>query len=624
MLENAVQMSPVSLKQTPILSQRLWLLIVPLLLLTTWLTARHLNGAFWVDEVITVERAGAPIHGGPFSPAQIWDKTASDTYDQVPGYFWLVGAWDNLLGWSEFSTRLLSLMAGLLAVAWTYRLGRDLHSPLAGLGAAVSVATSAYFIYYLHEGRVYAIAVLLGAMLIWLYWRVITRRAGWAIQIALMVCAAAVLYSHYFASLLVFSICLYHVLFVPKNHAWWRVVILLGLAGLLFLPWFLTSFDAVQGANRETWRQELSLNVADILNALLNSFADGGLVVLLMVGALAAQIRRPAERYAWFLLIVPIVLALAVNVWLKMLVSSKFLLYMWVPLGLVFGVALYRLKARSLHAALLLIPWILVGVWSSLNWQENPVEYVQWQVLHDQLAGQVQDDDAIVFHLSAGLWDGQHEVTSQHYFYDFPTLPGMLVSWPHDSDVRYLQRLDTIIGEKPRVWSAYNPAQRPARITAFEEAMIERGFANCGSVAQDPEMAVDLFARPPQEMSYRFGGDLYDDGIFMSLLGSISEGSDDTLLIPLGWQQGQHVPLNTYSFAVHILDSSGTLVGQADSGLPPNNDFGCKVVEIPDIVTGEYQVDLVVYAWETGTRLSILNAGQSDDRVNLGTITIDQ
>jgi 4-amino-4-deoxy-L-arabinose transferase-like glycosyltransferase len=209
-----------------------------LLLLVTWLAAMHLNGAFWVDEVITVERAGDPVHGGPFSPTEIWQRTADDTYDQVPGYFWLVAAWDNVLGWSEFSTRLLSLAAGLLAVAWTYRLGRDLHSPLAGLGAAAAAASSAYFIYYLHEGRVYAPAVLLGAATIWLYWQIITRRLGWVTQVALVVCVAAVLYAHYFAALLIFAICLYHLLFVPKNRAWWRVVVLMGWQACCFYPGF--------------------------------------------------------------------------------------------------------------------------------------------------------------------------------------------------------------------------------------------------------------------------------------------------------------------------------------------------------------------------------------------------
>ncbi len=629
-IQDAVQPSPNahgdarSQKAAFIASKRNWLLIIPLLLLVTSLAAQHLNGAFWVDEIITVERAGAPIHGGPFSPAQIWERTADDTYDQVPGYFWLVAAWDNLLGWSEFSTRLLSLVAGLLAVAFTYRLGRDLHSPLVGLGAAAAVASSAYFIYYLHEGRIYALSVLLGAATIWLYWRIITRRSGWAAQIALVLCAAAVLYAHYFAALLIFSICLYHLLFAPKNRAWWRVVVLMGVAGALFLPWFLTAFDAIQGANRETWRQELSLGVPQILNALLSSFANGGVPVMLLVGVLAARIRRPAERYIWFVLLVPLALALVVNIWLQMLVSLKFVLYLWAPLALVFGVGLARLVTHGLHPALLLVPWLIVGTWSALTWQVSQVEYVEWEVLRDQLAPQAQASDAVVFHMEAGLWDGDHPRIVRHYFHDFPTLPRLLISWPHDTDARYLETLDPLIGEKQRVWSAYDPRRRPARIKTFEAAMQERGFADCGNAMTAPDMQVDLFARPPQDLPYQFGGDLYDDGIAMGVLGAMTENLDGGLLIPLGWQMSQDVPVNTYSFAVHVLDANGVLAAQADVGLPPDHAFGCRAVQVPDLARGEYQIALVVYAWETGSRLNAVSAkGLSEgESVSLGTLTI--
>jgi len=599
-----------------------WLLIIPLLLLTTALAARYLNRAFWVDEVITVERAGSPIHGGPLSPAQIWERTASQTYDQVPGYFWLVSAWDNVFGWSEFSSRLLSLLAGLLAVAWTYRLGRDLHSPLAGLGAALTVACSAFFIHYQDEARVYALSVLLGALIIWLYWRVITRRTGWMTQMALLVSAAAVLYAHYFASLLVFSLCLYHLLFVPRNREWWRVVVIMGAAGALFLPWFLTSFDVVQGANSETWRQNLNLTAPELLDALLKSFSNGSVAALLIVGALAARARRPAERYVWFLLLGCLALALGVNLWLKMLVSPKFFLYLWVPLGLLVGVGLARLAARGLPPALVLAPWLLVGIWSTLTWQDDPVMYVEWKALHQQLAAQVQPDDAIVFHMSAANWDGQHDIGIRHYFDDFPTLPGLLVSWPHDSDERYLRGLDSIVGDRQRVWSAFDPQRRPARISAFESAMGERGFAECGNAARDPAMEVDLFARPPEVMLYRFGSDLYDDGIRMAVLGSITQERGG-LLIPLGWQMGADVPVNTYSFAVHVLDSSGALAAQVDTGLPPDYAFGCQAVQIPKLAPGHYQAVLVVYAWETGARLNALSDGvAAGDSVSLGAFTV--
>lgn len=199
------------------------------------------------------------------------------------------------------------------------------------------------------------------------------------------------------------------------------------------------------------------------------------------------------------------------------------------------------------------------------------------------------------------------------------------MSWPHDSDERYLRGLDSIVGDKQRVWSAYDPLRRPARISAFESAMRERGFAECGNAARDPAMEVDLFARPPEVMPYRFGGDLYDQGITMSLLGPMTRGRDGSLLIPLGWQMGEEVPINTYSFAVHVLDSSGALAGQVDTGLPPDHVFGCQAVQIPNLAPGDYQIVLVVYAWETGSRLNALSGALSEgDSVSLGSFTIPQ
>jgi hypothetical protein len=226
-----------------------------------------------------------------------------------------------------------------------------------------------------------------------------------------------------------------------------------------------------------------------------------------------------------------------------------------------------------------------------------------------------------VFHVVAGLWDGQHDITTRHYFYDFPIVPALLVSWPHDSDARYLQGLDAAVSGKARVWSAYE--ERPPRITAFESAMQEAGFANCGNEAQDPAMGVDLFARAPEDLLYRFGGDLYDDGIAMTPLGSMRVGRNGRLMIPLGWQPGEDVPVNTYSFAVHVLDANGALAAQVDTGLPPEFAFGCTVIQTPTLAPGEYRAALVVYAWETGERLQALDDGQaSGDSANLGTFTV--
>ncbi len=606
-------------------SRRNWIAVVGLLLLATWLTVPHLNGAYWVDEVITEERAGAPLHGGPFSPAQIWEHTASTTYDQVPGYFWTIAAWNNTVGWSELTTRAFSLLVGLLAVAWTYRLGRSLHSPLAGLGAAAALVASALYIDFLHEGRAYALSVLLAALTLWLYWRAVNRPANRLTALLLIVSLAGLLYLHYFVSLLVFCICLYHLLFVPKNRAWWQVAFLLALAGALFLPWFLTEFDVVQGANSEAWRQDMSLTVPEALTNLLNVFSNSNVALLLLAAALAWGFRRAESRFIWFVALGPLALALVINAWLGMLITPKYLLYLWVPFSLLFGLGVARLAARGISPAFVLVPWVLVGAWTSLNWQEDPVKYIAWDVLHDQLIEQVQPDDAVAFHLSAGLWDGAHQRGLRHYFHDFPQIPTVLWSWPHVVDDVYLEDMDQIVEDHQRVWSAYDPAQRPPRITRFVSILGQHGFADCGRFARDPDMVVDLFARQPDNLPYHFGAGRYDTPLDFTLLGPVHEDTSGSLLVPLGWRLGDEVPLNTYSFAVHVLDFSGALMMQTDVGLPPDYLFNCQVVSLDTrtLPAGDYHLSLVVYAWETGERLQAVNvAGLSPgQRINLGTFT---
>ena len=619
---NHTHTAPAQQRVPFVMSRHNWLLVVPLILLVTWLAVQHLNGAFWVDEVISADRAGAPLYGTR-SPAGIWEHTAQTTYDQVPGYYTLLAAWSNIVGWGEFSMRALSLMVGLVGMALTYRLGRDLHSPLAGLGAAVAIGASALFIVFLHEARTYALLVFLGALTIWLYWRVITYPPNRLVQVGLALSSAALLYSHYFASLLVFAICLYHLLFQPKNREWWRVVIIMAVAGALFLPWFLTEFDVVSGANSQQWRQEMGLTLPEITDEMLGFFGNNSIALLVVMGIFAAQVRTANTRMIWFLLLCPLALALLINAWIGMLVSPKFLLYLWVPMSLLFGFGTTQLAKKGIHPAVVLVPWLVVGLWGTFQWQEDPIKYIEWNTLHKQLDGQTIEDDVVVFHLHATKWDGDHRRAMTHYFSDFPEEPTLLWSWPEASDDPYLAGAYDAAEDARRIWSSYDPRYRHQRVDKFDSEMVRLGFADCGQFAHQPEMAVDLFVQPPADtMPFQFGADRYEDGIRMALMGANALDSSNRLALPVGWQMGTDVPVNTYSFGLHILDQNGALVMQEDVGLPPRHEFGCTVAHFEPLPPGSYQVALVVYAWETGERLIASSENQSGDHLVITTFDI--
>ena len=78
----------------------------------------------------------------------------------------------------------------------------------------------------------------------WSYWRVALhpRPPGPGAQAGLLLGSIGLLYSHYFGSLVLPVLGLFHLLFVPKERRWWRTVLLVGLAALvaaLQLPGFL-------------------------------------------------------------------------------------------------------------------------------------------------------------------------------------------------------------------------------------------------------------------------------------------------------------------------------------------------------------------------------------------------
>ncbi len=502
-----------------ITSRRNWLLVIPVLLLSTLLTVPHLNGAFWVDEVITVQRAGSPINGGPFSPAQIWNHTATTSYDQVPGYYMLVSIWDNQLGFSEFSTRLFSMMVGLLAIALVYRMGRAMHSPLAGLGAATALAVSEHMIKFMHEGRTYALLVLLGALLIWCYWRLLKGHRSWWVQGGLLLAAVGLLYSHYFASLLVFSVCAYHLFFVRKDREWWRVVVIMGIAGALFLPWVIPNFDAVQGANNQGWRQAMAMTAPELTNEVLTFFGNGSLAMLLLIGVFALQLRRPTNRLLWFMLIAPVVLGLIVNLWLGMLVSSKFYLYLWVPLALLFGIGLAGVARRGLHPAYILVPWLLVGHLGRRERAGGP-----GQIHRLGCAAQATrraDHPRRQHHLPPASHRLGWRARARHRVL-LLRFPARSRRWSGPGRTPPTKSTSTVSARPSKARRASGAAMirstpRHASAAVFEPIMRDAGFANCGPVAREPLMNVDLYTRPPQDgFNFDFGADQYTEGIQMA------------------------------------------------------------------------------------------------------------
>jgi hypothetical protein len=202
-----------------------WLSVVGILLLVAWLGARSLNtNAIWYDEWWSIYMS-AGSYTGPFTWTTFFSRVILEPW-QPPFHALILAFWGQAAGWTAFALRLLPFFWGMLTVAWTYRLGYDLtrkstttlNPTWVGLSAALAVGASAFFIYYLHELRVYTFYAMFFSFALWAYWRMITSPQTWRTRLIFLLAVTGLRYSHNFGILGMGAFGLYHLIFVRKDR----------------------------------------------------------------------------------------------------------------------------------------------------------------------------------------------------------------------------------------------------------------------------------------------------------------------------------------------------------------------------------------------------------------------
>ncbi len=156
--------------------------------------------SLWVDE----------LHSSWVVDGSFWQVAPRATIgNQSPLYFWLIWLIVKMIGMSEFSLRLLSMLTGLLlfiACAWsTWSWTR---SSLAVIAVSSILAIDPIMVFYATEARPYALVQILGLfqiLVFWKYWQSeIDERRQFSIFItaSLIVISALLFYVHYTSILL--------------------------------------------------------------------------------------------------------------------------------------------------------------------------------------------------------------------------------------------------------------------------------------------------------------------------------------------------------------------------------------------------------------------------------------
>ena len=601
-------------------SRWLWLWVIPVLLLATGLAAQRLSG-YPMDEN---EKASRFLAGGKNSVSsynlvdnlvETWATVTTLDPDQAYGLPLIYSVWGRVFGWSNFVMRALPLFAGLLALTWTYRTGRDLFAPLVGLVAAMLLATSVFFITLMHVARAFSMVALFAMMTIWSYWRIALRPPangpGRAAQLGFVVGSIGIFYTHYYSVLLLVGLGLWHLLFMPKNRQWWRPVLLWGLAGLAFLPEVPGFLYGVTKTQTVPWfTGSTIMRTPEVLPWFLYVLTNGiihvsgtlsiAALILLILAAAAGWWRYRQRKHislVWFLtftILTVLLLMLTGNEIL--LVMRRYRLRYWMALwpmtATLVGWGVWRTRGRwRLGAGLLIGAWVAFGLWANTA---SELRYEFYELLHHSRLD-LADRKMKVY---AGQFDLLLiKDKLGHYSDPFPKNYLILRDSP-DSQAE----LSRAVQEHLRFWLLAGEADSVEHRAVIAQLPSDMVF--CGRFVDRDDLVLELYAWsvaycPIDTAQMRFGEEI-------ELAASeVEVVSRDTLQVDLLIHSDEITGMTAYSVALHVFDAaSGEKVAQGDRGLWVGRYNPLRSeIDISGLMAGEYELRVGVYNWQTLERL---------------------
>ncbi|MCD4685813.1 MAG: glycosyltransferase family 39 protein [Anaerolineae bacterium] len=483
-----------------------WWLTIPLLLITSWLAISHLTfDTLWIDEVLTISLSGG-AHYGPITAIDVVEKALyADVWP--PLYHLAFHYWGAIAGWTPLAGRYLAFLFGLLTLALAYRLGREMHSHNVGLTTVLILTTSPLFIYYLHEYRGYTFHLAFALLTLWLYWRIsrTDERASRGQRVTLVLSVAALLYTHPLSIALVAGLMVYHFLFAPRTAQWSHTVFLIGVGGLLFVPWLILPTIAKIVAED---RDPRGMSTVDVLETALYTFSNGVPFLLVAFGGYAAlRLRGRAVGFLVFIITTFLVAALVINIAIDYLFHIRHLLVLTPLLAVLFSIALYNL--RRVHPILpiaLLIGWMSIGMFHILDGAfmdnqpgaQDPLNQEHFANALDFLDQRTQPEDAVYFQLGAQKNEPYNDTVLEYYMPPLDIEFAQITVVAHHKsglDLTYAEKVLEFVGSAPYVWIVTMPRDYPPEdVEPLKQELTILDYTPCGTVHTNPNFEINVYA----------------------------------------------------------------------------------------------------------------------------------
>lgn len=581
-----------------------------LLLLVTLMAAPGLNSdLIWFDELTSISHAGGV--DGPFSPLDVIDSVREHSPKHTPLFFELVAGWASLVGWHHAVLRCLPLYFGLIALAWTFRIGADFVGRWRGIWAAAFLGLNVFWLDYLHEIRMYSLQFALISALAWHYFFIISRKRSvrWYHWAGLTLSAALCLYAQPFSIFFHVALGIYHVVFVKLSSVWYRVALLMLAAGLLYLPWlpvtltglttkFDTGFDAI------TLEQAVSIFVRLLSNG--NPFV---LLVVLGAACLALRQRQTAGLILkfWFMAIAVLAILLAANelVGLIPLRRSRYFFITWGMWALVIGSGLAWFKWR--WAPLVILAVYLVSGFALRRADDYLLHQGTVGIVHaypplgeyvQALRGKTEPQDFLVGFSDTGFVNSRGKrvkSTGDYYMETLLGIDGIFVPSFFSGDE--LERfLTTNLDSYPHLLLTYDPTSQSGNL-AEVRTLLERDYQPCEMVLDEPDLVVQRFVDSALTCGRGYQPIHYENGIMIVDKFADHDREEDVIKVVTGWEVADRELLDLFNVSIQIIAADWQNMRQASDRHLYDKVLKWYEVELStaDLPPGEYRVVVIVY-----------------------------
>ncbi len=534
----------------------------------------------------------------------------------LPLYHVMLSYWMRYTGRDLFTIRLLSLLTGLLAVAATHRLLRATAGSGPALDAVLLTSFLAFFVFYTHQARMYALLALLSPCVLWSYWLLqdSTRKPAVWIWLALFVSSVAIIYTHYFGFIILVALGLYHLLIAPKNRRWWQICLALGCAGLLFLPWIPYTISILRSHHVPASE---ALSIGGAFTALIAIYANGQPAILLAATAfllLRIKALKRSQVYMLFLAFTVFALLLAANEASALIIARRIRYTIAAGMLLVYALAivLNMIPRWRLLRPLFMALWIALFVmyWRSdemylytnqFHQKQNTVPYYQ-NLLYEPSIDPQRSDFVVSFHRDTAINENK---LLDYYGRRTGNWRGLIHIWNDKSGSPAVMSTDTRFASVPSMarwnfplWLIYNPQETDLQTMPVFTGDFLSHFHSCGRYLETANTIIELFIKQsipcqlltadnPRALSYDNGSELAN---------VLVQHDAGELHIAFWWTK---TIVNQYAISVQVFDAQNVKVAQLDDvvGGDPVHSYR---LNLSALAPGDHTVNLILYDFETG------------------------